>query len=94
MAERRVTHPPVDPGVADGVTTPLPEAPGHPELDGRARTAGQTWIGWRVQLLPGEVAAVGDPDVAARAVAEDRDGRAAAVRSLRRRGRHAGRGPT
>jgi hypothetical protein len=81
---REHSHPPsVDPDVADGETTPIARAPAHPELDGRARTAGQTWIGWRVQLLPGEVAAGGDPGVRARTHAEDRAERDAARRRLR-----------
>lgn len=84
VAERESTHPSsVDPDVADGETTPIAPTPGHPELDGRARTAGQTWIGWRVQLLPGEVAAAGDRGVRSRTYAEDRDGRDAARRRLR-----------
>lgn len=85
--DRDRTHPAtIDPDVADGITTPIPRTPGHPELDGRARTAGQTWIGWRVQLQPGEVAGAGDAGVAARALAEDAEVRRAAISRLRRRG--------
>lgn len=86
------THPAhVSPDVADGVTTPLPLDPRRPRLDGRARTAGQTWIGWRVQLLPGEVAAAADGDAHARAERTARDERAAMRGAIRgSAGRHRG----
>ena len=61
----------------------IPATPGHPVLDGRARTAGQTWVGWRTQLLPGEVVAAADPSAHARRVADDRAERAAMLQALR-----------
>lgn len=52
--DREQTHPRVSPAIADGETVVLPADPG-PRLDDRARSAGQTWIGWQVNLLPGDV---------------------------------------
>ncbi|MCC5948660.1 MAG: hypothetical protein JJT89_09415 [Nitriliruptoraceae bacterium] len=77
-----LTHPRVHPAIADGVSVVLPPDPG-PRLDDRARSAGQTWIGWQANLLPGDVSGGRDArddeeldaTVAARAARRRRDPR-------------------
>lgn len=90
-SERARTHPPVHPAIADGETVVLPADPG-PRLDDRARSAGQTWIGWQPNLLPGDVSGdrIDRDEAERRAIVAARAARRRAdPRTGRRRG-HAG----